>query len=63
MTVEQFAAFVEATSHVTDAEKFQWSFVLEYVSCADKKNMIDDDDVAAMMLYSCMDLLNMLRMD
>jgi hypothetical protein len=32
VTVEQFAAFVEATSHVTDAEKFQWSFVLEYVS-------------------------------
>lgn len=29
VTVEQFSRFLKATGHVTDAEKYKWSFVLE----------------------------------
>lgn len=29
VTNDQFAAFVKATGYVTEAEKFEWSFVLE----------------------------------
>lgn len=29
VTVGQFSRFLKATGHVTDAEKYKWSFVLE----------------------------------
>jgi formylglycine-generating enzyme required for sulfatase activity len=41
VTVEQFAAFVQATQYVTEAEKFTWSFVLEHLASEKVKRQVD----------------------
>ncbi|CAN0036066.1 unnamed protein product, partial [Laminaria digitata] len=42
VTNDQFEAFVKATGYVTEAEKFEWSFVLEYL--LDKETIREADD-------------------
>lgn len=40
----QFAAFVKATKHKTDAEAFQWSFVLEALAPPSVVQEVDGPD-------------------
>ena len=42
VTVQQFGAFVDATSYVTDSERFGWGFVPEFL--ADEETVASECD-------------------